>query len=159
MQEDAGVDTYQRMRETNGDAGIGDLVHRLTDDSKRLVTNEVQLAKLELRESVRTGARGAMWLAIAFGATVVVLVAVTVLLSVVLGRLFGNLWAGTLVTGVLELAAGFLALRHGLALYREPSSYTLGETRASLADTARWARSSTDALRASGVRAEPARAD
>ena len=159
MHEEAGVDTYQQMREANGDAGIGDLVHRLTDDSKRLVTNEVQLAKLELRENVRTGARGAMWLAMAFGATVVVLVAVTVLLSVVLGRLFGNLWAGTLATGVLELVVGALALRHGLALYREPSSYTLGETRASLADTARWARSSTDSLRTNGVRVEPVRAD
>lgn len=146
-------------RRTNGDAGIGDLVHRLTDDSKRLVANEVSLAKLELRQSVRMGARGAMWLAMAFGAAVVVLVAVTVLLSVVLGRLLGNLWAGTLLTGVLELAVGFLALRRGLALYREPSSYTLGETRASLADTARWARSSGDALRAHGIRAEPARAD
>jgi len=153
------VDTYGYTRETNGDAGIGDLVHRLTDDSKRLVSNEVNLAKLELRESVRTGARGAMWLAVAFGATVVVLVAVTVLLSVVLGRLFGNLWAGTLATGVLELLAGFLALRHGLSLYRAPSSYTLGETRESLADTARWARSSGGSLREHGIRAEPTRAD
>lgn len=146
-------------RSTNGDAGIGDLVHRLTDDSKRLVTNEVNLAKLELRESVHTGARGAMWLAIAFGAAVVVLVAVTVLLSTLLGRLLGNLWAGTLVTGVLELAIGFFALKHGLGRYKEPSSYTLGETRASLADTARWAKGSADSLRANGVRVEPVRAD
>ena len=153
------MDTYQRTRETNGDAGIGDLVHRLTDDSKRLVANEVSLAKLELRESVRTGARGAMWLGIAFGAAVVVLVAVTVLLAVLLGRLLGNLWAGTLATGLLELGIGFLALRHGLARYREPSSYTLGETRASLADTARWARSSGGALRAHGIRADATRAD
>lgn len=153
------MDGYQHARETNGDAGFGGLVHRLTDDSRRLVANEVSLAKLELRESVRTGARGAMWLAIAFGATVVVLVAVTVLLAVVLGRLFGNLWAGTLATGVLELAVGFLALRHGLALYRAPSSYTLGETRSSLADTARWARGSGEALRTHGLRAEPTRVD
>lgn len=138
----------QPVRATNGDAGIGDLVHRLTDDSKRLVANEVHLAKLELRQSVRTGARGALWLAVAFGAAVVVLVALTVLLAVVLGRLLGNLWAGTLVTGVLELAVGFLCLRRGLAHYHEPSSFTLGETRRSIAETARWARSSGAALRA-----------
>ena len=131
--------TSQPLGHAEADAGIGDLVHRLTDDSKRLVANEVQLAKIELRESVRTGARGAMWLAIAFGATVVVLVAVTVLLSVLLGRLFGNLWAGTLVTGLLELGVGFLLLRMGLARYREPS-YTLDETRSSIAETARWVR-------------------
>ena len=149
----------QLDRSTNGDAGIGDLVHRLTDDSKRLVANEVNLAKIELRDSVRTGARGAMWLAIAFGAAVVVLVAVTVLLATLLGRLLGNLWAGTLVTGALELGIGVFALRHGLGRYREPASYTLGETRASLADTARWARGSAGSLRANGVRVESARAD
>ena len=147
------------VRATNGDTGIGDLVGRLTDDSKRLVSNEVHLAKLELRQSVHAGARGAIWLAVAGGAAVVALVAFTVLLSVVLGRLLGNLWAGTLVTGALELLVGFLALRHGLALYRAPESYTLGETRASLADTARWARSSGAALRANGVRVESTRAD
>ena len=125
---------------TDDDPGIADLVRRLTDDSKRLVTDEVRLAKLEVQESARTGARGAMWLALAFGAAVVALTALTVLLSALLGRLFGNVWAGTLVTGVVELLVGFLLLRHGLALFREPS-YSLEETRASVAETARWVKS------------------
>ena len=125
------------MGHADGDSGVADLVRRLTDDSKRLVGDEIRLAKLEVREGLHTSARGAMWLAVAFGAAVVALTALTVLSSVLLGRLFGNLWAGTLVTGVLELAAGFLLLRHGLALYAKPS-YTLEETRASLAETARW---------------------
>ena len=32
------------------DAGIPDLIHRLTDDSKRLMSDEVRLAKLEVKE-------------------------------------------------------------------------------------------------------------
>ena len=125
---------------TGADSGVLDLVRRLTDDSKRLVSDEVRLAKLELREGMRTGARGAMWLAVAFGAAVVALAALTVLLSTVLGRLLGNMWAGTMLTGALELAVGWLFLKHGLAMYREPESLTLGETRTELAETARWIR-------------------
>ena len=134
--------TADRLHFAEDEPGIAELVRRLTDDSKRLVSDEVRLAKLEVRDSVRTGARGAMWLALAYGAAIVALTALTVLLSVLLGRLLGNLWAGTLLTGALELAVGFLLLRRGLTLYREPS-YTLEETRASLAATARWARNPT----------------
>ncbi|HEU4631617.1 MAG TPA: phage holin family protein [Gemmatimonadaceae bacterium] len=121
------------------DAGVAQLVGRLTEDSKRLVSDEIRLAKLELHEGMQAGTRGAMWLAVAFGAAVVMLTALTVLVSVLLGRAFGNLWAGTLVTGLLELVAGGLMLRHGLALFRRPP-YSLPETRDSLAETGRWAK-------------------
>lgn len=126
-------------RLANDGDGIADLVGRLADDSKRLIGDEIRLVKLEAHQGVREGTRGAMWLAVAFGAAVIALTALTVMLAVLLGRLFGNLWAGTLVVGVVELIAGALLLRHGIALYREPP-YTLPETRGSLADTARWAR-------------------
>jgi hypothetical protein len=122
------------------ESGVSDLVRRLTDDSKRLVADEARLAKLELREGMRTGARGGMWLAIAFGAGVVALVAFTVFLAAVLGRLFDNYWAGAMVTGAMELLSGYLFLKHGLSLYHQPSSLTLGETREELKETARWVR-------------------
>lgn len=121
------------------DVGIPDLVRRLTDDSRRLVGDEVRLAKLEIQESLHTGTRGMMWLAAAFGAGVVALVALTVLLAVVGARLLGNWWAGALATGVVEVALGGLLLKHGLALYRR-APYSLPETRAAVADTARWIR-------------------
>ena len=63
------------------DAGIPDLIRRLVDDSRRLAQNEVRLAKLELRESARSATRGGIWLGIAFGAGVVALVGLTVLLA------------------------------------------------------------------------------
>jgi uncharacterized membrane protein YqjE len=124
---------------TDPDTGIPDLIRRLTDDSKRLVTDEVQLAKLEARDSLHRATRGAIWLGVAFGVGVIMLVALTVFVATLIGRIAnGHMWVGALVTGVIELALGFWLLKHGLATYTKPS-YSLEETRGSLADTKHWA--------------------
>lgn len=120
------------------DAGIPDLIRRLTDDSKRLVTDEVRLAKLELTENVHAGARGALWLGVAFGIGIVGLVGTTIFLATLIGSLAnGNMWVGALVTGVLELAIAVVLIRKGLGAFTRPS-YTLEETRESLKDTTTW---------------------
>lgn len=126
---------------TDPDAGIPDLIRQLGDDSKRLVADEVRLAKLEMTESVHRAGRGAVQLAIAFGVGVVTLVAVTIFLATLIGRLAaGHMWVGALVTGLLELGIALVLLRRGLSVLRQPS-YSLEETRAALKDTAGWARS------------------
>ena len=123
------------------DAGIPDLIRQLGDDSKRLVADEVRLAKLEMKESVHQAGRGAVQLAVAFGVGVVMLVALTIFLVTLIGRLAaGHMWVGALVTGLLELAAAALLLRRGLGVLRQPS-YSLEETRSSLRDTASRAKS------------------
>jgi len=79
-----------------------------------------------------------LWMVLAFGAMVVMLVALTLLLTSLLGRLMNDhMWFGAIVTGVLELGLGAWLLKRGLSAYAEPS-YTLEQTRASLADTAHW---------------------
>jgi uncharacterized membrane protein YqjE len=126
---------------TAPDTGIPDLIRRLSDDSKRLVTDEVQLAKLETTESLHRATRGILWMALAFGAGVVMLVALTILVVTLLGGLDnGHIWFGALVTGLLELALGGWLIRRGLTSYRKPS-YTMVETRESLKDTAHWSTS------------------
>jgi len=121
------------------EVGIPDLIRRLTDDSKRLVTDEVQLAKLEAKDSLHRAARGGIWLAVAFGVAVIMLVALTVFIATLIGRIANDhMWVGALITGVVELAIGFWLLKRGLATYAKPS-YTLEETRGSLADTTHWA--------------------
>jgi hypothetical protein len=111
------------------DAGIPDLLHRLGDDSKRLVTDEVRLAKLEITESVHVAGKGAMWLGVAFGTGVVALVAATLLLATLIGRVIaGHMWVGALVTGVIELPLGVFLIKRGLASFKEPS-YSLEQTR------------------------------
>ena len=123
------------------DASLPDLVRRLTDDSKRLVRDEVRLAKLETRESMKQTARGALWLGLAFGAGIVALVALTVMLTALIGRLVDrHYWVGALIVGVLELVGALLLVKRGLGTLKEPS-YTLEESREELRDTVSWAKS------------------
>ena len=120
------------------DAGIPDLIRRLTDDSKRLVANEVRLAKLELGENVHAGARGALWLSVAFGVGVVGLVAFTIFAVTLIGQAVnGHMWLGAMIVGALELVAAVVLIGKGLKAFRTPS-YTLEETRESLKDTTTW---------------------
>lgn len=120
------------------DVGIPDLIRRLADDSKRLATDEVRLAKLELGENLRTGARGSLWLAISFGIGVVSMTAGTIFLAALIGRLVaGHMWVGALATGVIELAIAAFLIRKGTRAFAKPS-YTLEQTRASLKDTQAW---------------------
>jgi uncharacterized membrane protein YqjE len=122
------------------DTGIPDLIRRLADDSKRLAGDEVRLAKLELHQSVRTGVRGSIQLALALAFGIVAAVALTVLLvALVSAALNHNYWAGALIVGVLELVGGFIALRRGLSTVAKPAS-TLAASRESLKDTASWVR-------------------
>lgn len=116
------------------DAGIPDLVHRLTDDSKRLMTDEVRLAKLEVKDGLVRGAKGALYLAVAFAFAVALILAFTIFVATLIGRFVaGHMWLGTLIAGVLDLVVGGVLVKLGLSAYAEPSSaYTLEETRATL---------------------------
>ena len=114
---------------------IGDLVGRLTDDSKRLVHNEVRLARLETGENIRQAMQGGIRLALAFGISILALVALSVLLTAVIGSvLIGEAWAGALITGALEIIVGALLLWGGLRVMKR-ADFTLGESRAELKAT------------------------
>ena len=123
------------------DTGIPDLVRRLTQDSRRLVTDELRLARIEVRESMHRATRGAIWMALALGVGVVMLVALTLFLITLVGRTAnGHMWVGALIVGVAELAVGGYLVKRGLTTFVEPS-WTLEESRNALADTAHWASS------------------
>jgi hypothetical protein len=114
------------------DAGIPDLVRRLTDDGKRLVADEMRLAKIETKENVKNAGRGGLRLAVAFGVGVVAMVALTMVLVTLIGRIAnGHMWVGALVTGIAELLVALVMIRKGIRAFGEPS-YTLSETRAAL---------------------------
>ena len=120
------------------DTGIPDLIRRLTEDSRRLVTDEVQLARMEARESLQGVTRGALWMALAFGAGIVTLVSLTIFLVTFIGRLAnGHMWVGALVTGLVDLGLGGVLVMRGVRVISEPS-YTLAQSRAALKDTAHW---------------------
>jgi hypothetical protein len=120
------------------DAGIPDLISRLGDDSKRLMADEVRLAKLEMKDALQRGGKGAMWLGVAFGVGVVAMVALTLFLVTFIGRLVaGHMWVGALVTGAIELGVAAWCIKRGIGAFTEPS-YTLEQTREALKDTTTW---------------------
>ena len=111
------------------DPGFAPLIKQLTDDSKKLLGDEVRLAKLETIESVHRAGIGALWLGAAIGALVVALVGATLLLATLIGRLAnGHYWIGALVTAVVELIAGYWLLTRGIRNYKK-APYSLPETR------------------------------
>ena len=127
-----------RRMQVEPDSSIGDLVRRLTDDSKRLVGDEVRLAKLEMAENVKTGAKGAMWMGVAFGVAVIAMVALTITIVAAIGRAVnGHMWVGAVVTGVLELGVGAWLIKRGLGTFGS-ASYTLGESRKEIQNTRAW---------------------
>ena len=118
--------------------GLPDLVKSLTDDSKRLVKDEVRLAKLEAKEAVKTAGKGVLWLGLAFGVGIVMLIALTIALATGIGEIAnGNMWLGALVTGAIEIGLGIWLIKKGVTSFAEPS-YTLEETRAELKETVEW---------------------
>jgi hypothetical protein len=114
------------------DKGLNDLVKQLADDSKRLMSDEVRLAKLETGESIRTASKGAMWLGLAFGIGVVTLVAFTLFFATLFGRIAnGHYWVGALLVGAIEIAGGLWFVKRGFGdLGSAP--YSLPDTRAGL---------------------------
>ncbi len=120
------------------DTGITELVGQLASDSKRLVRDEILLGKLEVKENIRTGARGVLWVSMAFGIAVIALVALTIAFVTLIGRLAeGNYWVGALATGIIEVGLGVFLILRGVRRFGEPS-YTLGESREELRETAAW---------------------
>lgn len=129
----------ESSRHADPDAGVPDLVRRLTDDSKRLIGDEVRLAKLEVGESLKSAAHGTLWLSVSFGVAVVTMIALTVCMVAAIGALAsGHMWVGAIVTGIIELGIAFYLIKRGLTRFREPS-YTFHASREALKDTASWA--------------------
>ena len=119
--------------------GIPDLISRLGDDSKRLVSDEVRLAKLEIRDHIKRSSKDAMWLAVSFGVAVVAIMAFTMFVITLVGRVLnGHMWIGALGVGVLELVLGYALLKKGLDAFKD-ESYSLPMTREALKDTQVWA--------------------
>jgi hypothetical protein len=111
------------------DAGIPDLVRRLSDDSKRLLGDEVRLARLELKENIKRGGKGALLLGVAFGVGAVAAVLFTLFLATAIGRLAGgHMWVGALVTGIVEIGVGALLIKRGASRLGAPS-YSFEQTR------------------------------
>ena len=104
------------------DTTIPELVRQLGDDSKQLLTDEVRLAKLEMHEAAHEAGAAATLLAVAFGAGVVTIVAFTLFVATLIGRVVsGHMWLGALVASVIDVAIGAMLIKAGLGAFAEPS--------------------------------------
>jgi uncharacterized membrane protein YqjE len=118
--------------------GIPDLISRLGDDSKRLINDEVRLAKLEIRDHIKQASKDAMWLAISFGLAVVAMMGFTMFVITLVGRVLnGHMWIGAIGVGIIELGLGYLLIKRGTQAFKD-ESYSLAVTRESLKDTRVW---------------------
>jgi hypothetical protein len=118
--------------------GIPDLISRLGDDSKRLINDEVRLAKLEIRDHIKQASKDAMWLAISFGLAVVAMMGFTMFVITLVGRVLnGHMWIGAIGVGNIELGLGYLLIKRGTQAFKD-ESYSLAVTRESLKDTRVW---------------------
>jgi len=112
---------------------VVELVHGLTDDVRQLVTDEVALAKAELKAALRRGIR------VALGALVAMLGAG---LFLIFGLVTLVEWQPNhvLVAGVVGLAGLALVLLGGLVVWANRRLWPFKQTKASLEEDLEWAR-------------------
>ncbi len=85
---------------------LGDLFRQLAEDTNHLFRQEVNLAKVELRQTGAELARDGMKLGIAAGLALVGVLALGAFLVIALGNLIGSYWLSALLVGVVFLAIG-----------------------------------------------------
>ena len=118
---------------------IGVLLKRFGQDASMLVRQEIALAKLELRESVKGLAQDAGKLGAAAGLALFGGLALLAFVIVGLGDLINNYWLSALIVAVLLLGAAAIMARGALA-HMKKNTLTPEETLATLKEDQRWAR-------------------
>ncbi|HVB53695.1 MAG TPA: phage holin family protein [Candidatus Acidoferrales bacterium] len=112
---------------------VVELVHGLTDDVRQLVTDEVALAKAELKAAVRRGIRVALGAVVAMlGASLFLIFALATLVE----------WQPnhTLVAGVIGLVGLALLLVGAVVIWANRRLWPFKATKASLEEDLEWAR-------------------
>jgi len=108
-------------RVTDTEPSLGDLVMGLTDDLTTLVRKEVDLAKAELQENVKDGAKAGGMIAaggmVAYAGLLLILAAI----ALALGDWWENYWLGAAVVGLVTAIVGWAVLNGGLKQLKEVS--------------------------------------
>jgi hypothetical protein len=132
---DVGVDGNGNGAE----APVGDLLKRLGQDTSTLVKQEITLAKLEVRESIKGLAKDAGKLGAAAGLGLFGAFAFLAFVIAGLGDLIDNYWLSALIVAVLLLGAAAV-LAKGAMNHMKQNSLTPEETRQTLIEDQRWAK-------------------
>ena len=124
---------------SNDDERLSDLLRRFTQDASALARQEITLAKLELRDNIKSYAAHAAKLGIAAAVGLSGLFAFTAFAIVGLGDLIDNYWLSALIVTLVLLAlAGILARIALTQLKRQ--GVAPDETVATLKEDQQWAK-------------------
>lgn len=103
---------------TGTDASLGDLVRQLATDSTTLIRQEMALARAEMRENVRSAARGATAIAAGGALAAIGALALTAFLILLLGIALESYWLAALIVGVVFLLIGGVLVWTNLSALR-----------------------------------------
>ena len=121
------------------EAPLGDLIKRFGQDAGTLIKQEITLAKLELRESVKGLAKDAGKLGAAAGLGLFGAFAFLAFLIIGLGDLINNYWLSALIVAVLLLGAAAVMAKAALASMKN-NNLAPQETVQTLKEDQRWAK-------------------
>jgi uncharacterized membrane protein YqjE len=93
---------------------LGELFKQLAQDSATLVKQEVALAKVEMRENLKSATKDAAMIAVGGGLLLVGIVALLTAVILAVGDLLDNYWLGALVVGLLFAVVGGLLAKKNL---------------------------------------------
>jgi MFS family permease len=122
------------------EAGVGELLKQLTQETSTLVRQEIALAKAELAEKGKRAGIGAGLMAAAAVLGLAALGALVAFFILVLAEAMAAWGAALIVTGALAVVAGVLALV-GLKQLRKATPPVPEETVESVKEDVEWAKS------------------
>lgn len=124
-------------------ASIAGLVRDLADDTRTLIQQEIQLAKLEAADTAKRVVVDSAWIGAGAGVVAVGGLCLVLALALGLGALLGSYWLGTLITGGILVLAGALAAWKGIRDLQK-GGFAPTETVQSLQEDKEWAEHEVD---------------
>ena len=143
--ETTGPAGANRIRGTE-EPSLGDLFRQLAQESATLIRQEMELAKVEMRENARAFAKDAAKIAIGGVLLLVAALVLTAFLAVLLGDLLGNYWLGTLIVGAVYAISGVAMLKAGQKGL-QTDDMKPEHTIASLQEDKRWAQAEVEQVK------------
>lgn len=122
----------------NDGPSLGELLKRISGDMGTLVSQEVHLARTELRDSAATAAKGTAKLGVAMTVANAGAIALTAFLVIAIGDAIDNYWIAALVIGAAELILGVMLAKSAINSMKSPDMKPR-ETIDSLREDKAWA--------------------
>jgi uncharacterized membrane protein YqjE len=126
-------------------ASLGDLFKRLSADTSHLVQQEIQLAKMELQESVARAAKAGTRIGVAFVLALPGIMALTAALVIGLGILINSYWVSALIVGVVILVIAAILAKSAVRNFK--SGLAPRETVRTVREDVDWAKRETERVK------------